>query len=96
MRRSWICGHSSAIIPKFNIDIKGKEGRGTIDSSFCNFASDETSCRSVVQTFASVDSAGAAGAGAVTACSTFASAIFGTTIEFERALSVAAGIWFWG
>jgi len=48
--------------------------------------------RSVVQAFASVDSvsvgAGAAGA----ASSTFAAAIFGTTIEFERALEgVAAG-----
>lgn len=63
-----------------------------MDSSSCNLASEETSCRSVVQTFASVDS-GAAGAGAGVASSTFVAAIFGTTIELERPLNAVSGFW---
>lgn len=64
-----------------------------MNSSFCNLASEETSCRSVVQAFISVASAGAAGAGAASSTFVVAAAIFGTTIELERALNAVAGFW---
>lgn len=55
----------------------------TIDSSCCNLASEETSCRSVVQMSVLAGASSTFVTGAA-----FGSAIFGTTIEVERDLNV--------